>query len=143
MIHSFSSNFSTTKKSDKSSSSVSIQLKRNRSLDRIIDDNLSSVFLNELTVPIVKEDFLEDWLDVNTDSNNSSSLSSTSSSSFKDSSLVSRNDSKNELYNSLEDLVKTFDTNVKKCLVDYDDVDIGEIAPVQIRSQKDVINDSQ
>lgn len=48
-----------------------------------------------------------------------------------------------DICNSLEDLVKTFDQNVKKCLSNYKDIDIGQLAPVQVRSQDQVINDSQ
>ena len=47
------------------------------------------------------------------------------------------------LCSSLEDLVKTFDKNVKECLVNYKDIDIGQLAPVQVRSQEDIMNDSQ
>ena len=48
-----------------------------------------------------------------------------------------------DLCNSLEDLVKTFDQNVKKCLSNYKDVDVGQLAPVQVRSQEDIMHDSQ
>ena len=48
-----------------------------------------------------------------------------------------------DLCSSLEDLVKTFDKNVKECLTNYKDIDIGQLAPVQVRLQEDIINDSQ
>ena len=48
-----------------------------------------------------------------------------------------------DLCNSLEDLVKTFDQNVKECFSNYKNIDIGQLAPVQVRSQEDIINDSQ
>ena len=47
------------------------------------------------------------------------------------------------LCNSLEDLVKTFDKNVKDCLRNYKNIDIGQLAPVQVRAQEEIINDSQ
>lgn len=43
---------------------------------------------------------------------------------------------------SLEDLVKTFDKKLSECFRDYDD-NISSIAPVQIRSQEDIINSCQ
>jgi hypothetical protein len=48
-----------------------------------------------------------------------------------------------DLCNSLEDLVKTFDKNVKECFTKYKNIDVGQLAPVQVRSQNDIINDSQ
>lgn len=48
-----------------------------------------------------------------------------------------------DLCNSLEDLVKTFDKNVKECLKNYKNIDIGQLAPVQVRTEEDLINDSQ
>lgn len=48
-----------------------------------------------------------------------------------------------DLCNSLEDLVKTFDKNVKECLKNYKNIDIGQLAPVQVRTEDDLINDSQ
>lgn len=44
---------------------------------------------------------------------------------------------------SLEDLVQSFDKNVKECLKNYKNIDIGQLAPVQVRTQDDLINDSQ
>lgn len=44
---------------------------------------------------------------------------------------------------SLEDLVQSFDKNVKECLRNYKNIDIGQLAPVQVRSQDDLINESQ
>ncbi|RNA16899.1 fasciculation and elongation zeta-2 [Brachionus plicatilis] len=44
---------------------------------------------------------------------------------------------------SLEDLVQSFDKNVKECLRNYKNIDIGQLAPVQVRSQDDLISDSQ
>ena len=48
-----------------------------------------------------------------------------------------------DLCNSLEDLVKTFDRNVKECFTKYKNIDVGQLAPVQVRLQDDIINDSQ
>lgn len=48
-----------------------------------------------------------------------------------------------DLCNSLEDLVKTFDKNVKECFTKFKNIDVGQLAPVQVRSQDDIINDSQ
>lgn len=44
---------------------------------------------------------------------------------------------------SLEDLVQSFDKNVKECLRNYKNIDIGQLAPVQVRTHDDIINDSQ
>lgn len=43
---------------------------------------------------------------------------------------------------SLEDLVKTFDRKLSNCFGDYED-SVSNIAPVQIRSQDDIINNCQ
>ena len=43
---------------------------------------------------------------------------------------------------SLEDLVNTFDANITKCFRDFDQ-NVETLAPVQIRSQDDIINESQ
>lgn len=43
---------------------------------------------------------------------------------------------------SLEDLVNTFDEKITKCFVNYDE-ETQEIAPVQIRSQEEFINECQ
>ena len=48
-----------------------------------------------------------------------------------------------DVCSSLEDLVKTFDQNVKKCLSNYTDIDIGQLAPVQVRTQEELMNESQ
>lgn len=52
-------------------------------------------------------------------------------------------DEQPDLCNSLEDLVKTFDKNVKECLKNYKNIDIGQLAPVQVRTEDDLVNDSQ
>ncbi|CAG2118810.1 unnamed protein product, partial [Medioppia subpectinata] len=43
---------------------------------------------------------------------------------------------------SLEDLVNTFDEKIVKCFRNYDE-NVSNLAPVQVRSQEDVINESQ
>ncbi|XP_074605055.1 fasciculation and elongation protein zeta-2-like [Brevipalpus obovatus] len=43
---------------------------------------------------------------------------------------------------SLEDLVQTFDEKITKCFQDYDE-SLEKLAPVQVRSQEDIINNSQ
>lgn len=43
---------------------------------------------------------------------------------------------------SLEDLVNTFDEKITKCFVNYDE-ETEKIAPVQIRSQEEFINECQ
>jgi hypothetical protein len=48
-----------------------------------------------------------------------------------------------EISVSLEDLVKTFDQNVKECLINYNNIDVGQLAPVQVRKQEDLMNESQ
>lgn len=43
---------------------------------------------------------------------------------------------------SLEDLVNTFDEKITKCFGNYEE-SVEEIAPVQIRSQEEIINECQ
>lgn len=43
---------------------------------------------------------------------------------------------------SLEDLVNTFDEKITKCFVNYNE-ETKQIAPVQIRSQEEFINECQ
>lgn len=43
---------------------------------------------------------------------------------------------------SLEDLVNTFDDKITSCFRNYDE-NVSNLAPVQIRSQEEVINESQ
>lgn len=45
---------------------------------------------------------------------------------------------------SLEDLVQSFDKKLSECFGDYQDKDnVSQIAPVQVRSQEEVINGCQ
>ena len=44
--------------------------------------------------------------------------------------------------NSLEDLVNTFDDKIVNCFRNYDE-NVSNLAPVQVRSQEEVINESQ
>lgn len=46
------------------------------------------------------------------------------------------------LSTSLEDLVNTFDDKITKCFRDLDQ-NVESLAPVQIRNQDDIINESQ
>lgn len=93
-------------------------------------NNKNDTLEDELNVPLASQD-LEEWFDsiINTEE-----ITPTKKSNLTDS--IS-------LCSSLEDLVKTFDKNVKECLVNYKDIDIGQLAPVQVRSQEDIMNDSQ
>lgn len=43
---------------------------------------------------------------------------------------------------SLEDLVNTFDDKITKCFKNYDE-NVEKLAPVQVRSQEDIINECQ
>lgn len=43
---------------------------------------------------------------------------------------------------SLEDLVKTFDKKLSQCFGDYED-NVSNLAPVQIRTQDEIISNSQ
>lgn len=43
---------------------------------------------------------------------------------------------------SLEDLVNSFDEKITNCFCDYDE-EVESLAPVQVRSQEEVINDCQ
>ena len=102
-------------------------------------------FDSELSAPICSLD-LEEWLELfseNSEENGEGSnkkvlLKNTLQNQLK-SNLVDSID----MCNSLEDLVKTFDQNVKKCLSNYKDIDIGQLAPVQVRSQEQLMHESQ
>lgn len=129
----------------------------------VIEMSRQKFQMEELNAPIANMD-LEDWLDLittttydeksksidekltNSDANlhertkiNKHSSSRTRLDSSSSGSLIDSID----LCNSLEDLVKTFDKNVKECLRNYKNIDIGQLAPVQLRTQEDLINDSQ
>ena len=121
---------------------------------------------NEINAPIASLD-LEDWLDFITNNNNTNIPNSNEEIidcknkqelpllNVKGNDTPLKNPSNNisststnltdtiDLCSSLEDLVKTFDKNVKECLTNYKDIDIGQLAPVQVRLQEDIINDSQ
>lgn len=105
-----------------------------------LTDSFKKINLEEeLKVPIVNLD-LEEWFDSILDEK-SESVSRVETNNVKsDKSNLAESIS---LCSSLEDLVKTFDKNVKECLVNYKDIDIGQLAPVQVRSQEEVMNDSQ
>ena len=119
--------------------------------------------IEELNAPIANLD-IEDWLDLITsddkldNNNNKSKIEVLADTTNENKSNKSINNSKSnanncklssnlvesiDLCNSLEDLVKTFDQNVKECFVNYKNIDIGQLAPVQVRAQEDIINDSQ
>ena len=49
---------------------------------------------------------------------------------------------KETISGSLEDLVNTFDEKITKCFHDYEE-SVEKLAPVQVRAQEDIINDSQ
>lgn len=96
---------------------------------------------SEKSAPLCDLD-IEEWLDSFTeedDNNNQDSECSNVKKNRLKSNLVESID----VCNSLEDLVKTFDQNVKKCLSNYKDIDIGQLAPVQVRSQDQLMNESQ
>jgi hypothetical protein len=90
---------------------------------------------DELNVPIANLD-LEEWFD-SINSNDEEPIRSNETN--KKSNLTDSI----SLCSSLEDLVKSFDKNVKECLINYKDIDIGQLAPVQVRSQEEILNDSQ
>ena len=112
---------------------------------------------NEINAPIANLD-LEDWLDFITSTTNNNEQTNTEThlidttndektTKSRSSSTIRDNNSNLhesiDLCSSLEDLVKTFDKNVKECLTNYKDIDIGQLAPVQVRLQEDIVNDSQ
>lgn len=101
---------------------------------------------NELSAPICNLD-IEEWLESFTDDEDSAPPSECSTTSNVDRPARKKLDSNLvesiEHCNSLEDLVKTFDCNVKKCLSNYKDIDVGQLAPVQVRSQEQLMNESQ
>lgn len=91
----------------------------------------------DIVAPMAALD-IEDWLDL------TSGLDTVASNTSPTGTLTKQNSAdQSSLFNSLEDLVKTFDQNVKKCLSNYKDVDVGQLAPVQVRAPEDIINDSQ
>jgi hypothetical protein len=103
----------------------------------------------ELNVPLANLD-LEEWFDSilssdNSEDDNGSKINKAATS------FTNNNNNNNKtnltdsisICSSLEDLVKSFDKNVKECLVNYKDIDIGQLAPVQVRSQEDIMKDSQ
>ena len=109
---------------------------------------------DELSAPIANLD-LEEWLEflnsdeVGANSENQQCASTDESPALKQSPRT-RSSSRArtlvdsvDLCDSLEDLVKTFDKNVKECLANYTDIDVGQLAPVQVRTQADIMNDSQ
>jgi len=96
---------------------------------------------NEINAPIANLD-LEDWLDFITSTTNNNEQTN------KETHLIdTTNNEKTTKSRSSsttrDDLVKTFDKNVKECLTNYKDIDIGQLAPVQVRLQEDIVNDSQ
>ena len=106
----------------------------------------------EVNAPICNLD-MEEWLDSitnetmeadghsigETDTSLKSNQASTRLKTIEKSNLIDSID----VCSSLEDLVKTFDQNVKKCLSNYTDIDIGQLAPVQVRTQEELMNESQ
>ena len=74
----------------------------------------------------------------NTDNNETSTTTLAASNdvggdTFNDMSLFSE---------SLEDLVNSFDEKITNCFQDYDE-EVDKLAPVQVRSQDEILNDSQ
>ncbi len=92
----------------------------------------------EIEAPLCDLD-IEEWLEAFEDDQDFSKQTKSKNEQALFSNLVDSI----EIANSLEDLVKTFDQNVKKCLSTYKDIDIGQLAPVQVRSQEQLINESQ
>lgn len=62
--------------------------------------------------------------------------------SFVDNSSNMDNNFGDTFSDSLEDLVNTFDDKITNCFRNYDE-NVSNLAPVQIRSQEEVINESQ
>jgi len=93
---------------------------------------------SELEAPLCNLD-IEEWLETFEDDHDGSNTTGSDNRQKLSSNLVDSI----EICNSLEDLVKTFDQNVKKCLSTYKDIDIGQLAPVQVRSQEQLMNESQ
>ncbi|GAB0097991.1 fasciculation and elongation protein zeta-2 [Sergentomyia squamirostris] len=57
--------------------------------------------------------------------------------------ILKENDNFNETFSgSLEDLVNTFDEKITKCFGNYEE-SVANLAPVQIRSQEDIMNECQ
>jgi hypothetical protein len=101
----------------------------------------------ELSAPICNLD-VEEWLESLTETNNETSSNDVLNVSSKNKNLESSPQKSNlppssDICHSLEDLVKTFDQNVKTCLSNYKDIDVGQLAPVQVRSQEQLMNESQ
>jgi hypothetical protein len=104
---------------------------------------------DELIAPIANldlEELIDNFIDTNVQSEDENA--DYDQENFNQNSEFKKNVKSNlveceNMCNSLEDLVKSFDKNVKECFTKYKNIDVGQLAPVQIRSQDDVINDSQ
>lgn len=124
---------------------------KSKQLATELSGNFENISLdNELRAPICNLD-IEEWLDSFTSDQNNHEASFKSktldydeiSNEPKTHEIKSNLVESIDVCSSLEDLVKTFDQNVKKCLSDYKDIDIGQLAPVQVRSQEQLMNESQ
>ena len=100
--------------------------------------------IEKLIAPLAKLDLIDDWRelldDIDDDDDNDDQKETNFNSNLKNSN--NKQNDKN-LCKSLEDLVNTFDVNIKKCFDNYKDVDISKLAPVQVRNPEDIMNDSQ
>jgi hypothetical protein len=75
-------------------------------------------------------------------SNTSTNISSLDSNHKFDNNSFMDNNFTETFSGSLEDLVNTFDEKITKCFRNYDE-NVSNLAPVQVRSQEDVINECQ
>ena len=101
--------------------------------------------------PLAKCEADEDWIDysefqaANCDNGNNGLMNPTFQNKVLDNVKKAENmaDNFGETFTgSLEDLVNTFDDKITKCFRDLDQ-NVESLAPVQIRNQDDIINESQ
>lgn len=114
-------------------------MKQKFSSEKMLDNQTS--LDTELSAPICDLD-VEEWLESFTDTSNDG-YDNFDSKNLNCELPKSNLTQSIDICNSLEDLVKTFDHNVKKCLSNYKDIDVGQLAPVQVRSQEQLMNESQ
>jgi hypothetical protein len=98
----------------------------------------------KIEVPLaITEDFGEFQCSQDIENSNTSAIVSSLDSNHKfDNNSFMDNNFTETFSGSLEDLVNTFDEKITKCFRNYDE-NVSNLAPVQVRSQEDVINECQ
>ncbi|XP_054153173.1 fasciculation and elongation protein zeta-2-like [Oppia nitens] len=103
-----------------------------------------SEFNCSVDVPLaITEDFGD--FQCSEDIDNSNTVSNNPTEQLDNKAFVETNGSTltdNSFSESLEDLVNTFDEKITNCFRNYDE-NVSNLAPVQVRSQEDIMNESQ